>query len=294
MLRALLAVTIVAALILSAGAAPGEAPASESEIDRLLDATGLKHQARLVAVQTADTLRGGLGTLGDEDRQRVEAITRWHFHPDAFYGGLRAEFGRHLDEARLGQTLAWYETPVGRRVAAAEVRFYAADRRQEVEDYVAGLLDNRPSPTRVALLQRLDAATGATEGSLELFVAVNRSIVRVVEPMLPPEQRIGAGQLESQARQIRLQMQEAMRQVNVLTMLFLYQHVSDDDVRAYIEFMESDAGAWYGTAARRAIVATIADTVERSTAELVRVVPPERWLGAGFTRPQIPTEKQRL
>ena len=270
------------------------APEGHPSVERLLDATGLKHQARLVAFQTRETLHGNLGGQDAADRERVGAITGRHLHPDAFYGLLRSEFSRHVDEARLNETLAWYGTPIGRRVAVAEVRHYASDHRRELEEFIAGLVANRPSPARLALLGRLDAAAGATEGSLDLFVAINRSILRVVAPFLPVGQRLGAGQLESQARQIRLHLQEALKQLNLVTMLFLYQGLTDDELRGYIEFMESEAGAWYGAAARRAIVATVATAVERTAAELVRVVPPERWVGGGLTRPPVPSEKLKL
>lgn len=273
---------------------PSRPPAFHPSVERLLDATGLKHQARLVALQTRDTLRGNLGNLDADRRRRVDAITDRDFHPDNFYGLLRSEFSHHVNEPRLDEVLAWYATPVGRRVAAAEVRFYASDRRREVEEFVAGLVNNRPSPVRVALLQRLDAAGGSTEGSLDLFVAINRSIIRVVEPLMPAQGRIGAGQIESQARQIRLQMQESLKQVNIVTMLLLYQGVTDDELRRYIEFLESEAGAWYSTAARQAIVAAIASTVERTAGELVRVVPPQQWIGGGMTRPPVPSEKLKL
>jgi Domain of unknown function (DUF4124) len=275
-------------------AVPSRPSAFHPSVERLLDATGLKHQARLIALQTRDLLSGNLGKLDADRRRRVDAVTGRDFHPDNFYGVLRSEFSRHVDEPRLNEVLAWYATPVGRRVAAAEVRFYASDRRREVEEFVAGLANNRPSPVRVALLQRLDAASGATEGSLDLFIAINRSIIRVVEPLIPAQSRIGAGQIESQARQIRLRMQESLRQTNIFMMLLLYQGVTDDELRRYIEFLESEAGAWYGTAARQAIVAAIASTVERTAGELVRVVPPEQWVGGGMTRPPVPTEKLKL
>src|SRR5262245_7691452 len=277
----------------SAAVPPSLRPFDPS-VERLLDATGLKHQARLVAFQTRGILYGNLGALDAEHRRRVDAITDRYFHPDNLYTLLRSELSRYVNEARLNEVLAWYGTPVGRRVATAEVRFYASDRRREVEGYVAGLVNNKPSPLRLALMQRLDAATGATEGSLDLFVAINRSIIRVVEPLMPADRRLGSGQLESQARQIRLRMQESLKQVNIVTMLFLYQGVTDDELRRYIEFMESEAGAWYGTAARQAIVAAITSSVERTAGELVRVVPPERWVGGGLTRPPVPSEKLKL
>src|SRR5262249_30059992 len=165
---------------------------------------------------------------------------------------------RYVDEARLDEVLAWYATPLGRRIAATEVRFYASDRQREIEDFVAGLGEKAPPARAGGRLQRPAAAGGATGGSLGPFVARNHSIIRVVEPLMPAQARMGSGQVESQARQIRLRMQESLKEANVLTMLFLYQGLTEDDLRRYIEFAESDAGAWYGSAARQAIVAATA------------------------------------
>jgi len=89
-------------------------------------------------------------------------------------------------------------------------------------------------------------------------------------------------------------MQEPLKQINVFTMLLLYQGVTDEELRRCIEFLESEAGAWYSTAARQAIVAAIASTVERTAGELVRVLPPEQWVGGGVTRPPVPSEKLTL
>jgi len=275
------------------GAPPRPPATTQATVDLLLDATGLKQQAQIIALQTRDALYGNVGRLSAAEKERVESAGRRHFHPDVFYGLLRQEFSRHADDARAREVAAWFDTPLGKRISVIEVRFYASDRRKEVEDFVAGLMTNRPSPTRLALLQRLDAATGSTEGSLDLFVALNQSITRVVDPFLPPQQRARPGQIESQGRQIRLQMQEQLRQSVLVTMLLMYQSLSDADLRAYIDFMESEAGAWYGRASRQSIVQAVVQTVEQAAVQIARVVPPQRWVSP-FKKQPLPTADQRL
>lgn len=39
---------------------------------------------------------------------------------------------------------------------------------------------------------------------------------------------------------------------------------------------------------------SIASTVERTAGELVRVVPPEQWVGGGMKKPPVPSEKLKM
>jgi hypothetical protein len=277
------------------GAAPGSHRPVHPGIDELLALSGLKGQMRGMAMQTRDHLQGNMGQLEPRDRKAVEAVTARALDPDLIYGRVLDEFSQHVDEARLAEAVAWFRSPLGRKLTELEVAFSTVDRQREITQFVAQWRVSPPSRTRVALVQRLDAAAGATELSVELVVAISQAIVRVADPYLPPERRLKPGQLESQARQIRLQALEALRQGNTISMLYLYRNVEDTELARYIRFLESEAGAWYGNAVRRAVTSSLGVTVERTAGELVRIVPPQRWGGPGaFKKPALPPADAKL
>jgi hypothetical protein len=69
----------------------------------------------------------------------------------------------------------------------------------------------------------------------------------------------------------------------------------DGEVGRYIEFLESEAGAWFGAAARRTVIQTVARTVAQAAADIVPVVPPARWaVGGAFKKPTLPGGERRL
>jgi hypothetical protein len=264
-------------------------------VDELLDLSGLKYQVQIMALQTREQLDSNLGGLEGRDRESVDRITGRAFRPETFYAVIREEFSQHVDEKRLRDVLIWYRSPVGQRITRLEVAFSASDRERELQEFVAGLATNQPSSARVALMQRLDGAGGVTESSVDLFVAVTQALARVADPHLPPARRLKPGQLESQARQIRLQLQEAFRQVNMVTLLYIYRSLDDGEVRRYIEFLESEAGGWFAAASRRTVIQTVATTVARTAGDIMRVVPPERWaVGGAFKKPPLPGGEPRL
>jgi hypothetical protein len=69
-------------------------------------------------------------------------------------------------------------------------------------------------------------------------------------------------------------------------MLYTYQTLDDDELAEYVRFSSSDAGRWYNTAMRKALVGSIGKAVEQAAAELVRAVPLERWARAAMPAPQ--------
>jgi hypothetical protein len=86
-----------------------------------------------------------------------------------------------------------------------------------------------------------------------------------------------------------------IRQVNTGTLLYMYRPAGDQEVARYIQFLESEAGSWFGDATQKALVRGLVSAVEGIAAELVRVGPPERWMqGGGFRKPPLPSKDERL
>jgi hypothetical protein len=53
-----------------------------------------------------------------------------------------------------------------------------------------------------------------------------------------------------------------------------------------VRFSGTDAGRWYNTAMRKALVGAIGKAVEQTVTELVRAVPLDRWARAAMPAPQ--------
>jgi Domain of unknown function (DUF4124)/Uncharacterized protein conserved in bacteria (DUF2059) len=288
-------------------APPSETPASSPSASigprrpvhpsasELLEFSGLKEHMKVAAVQARQNVHQSLGHLEPRDLESVEAVTAQTLDPDRIFEVIVDEFSQTMDEAKIAEVRSWYRSPLGRKLTELEVRASAEDRERQLAAFMAEWKVKPPAPERVALIQRLDAAGGATELSVDVVVGISQAIARVADPHLPPERRLRPGQLDAQARQIRLYTLEAFRQGNTVAMLYLYRDVADEDLARFVQFLETEAGAWYGNALRRSIVQGLAAAVERTATNLVRIVPPERWGGpGGFKKPAPPPEEKQL
>jgi hypothetical protein len=175
---------------------------------------------------------------------------------------------------------------VARKIVALEIASSESGVEQKVASYAAGLKANPPPARRVELLQRLDWVTGANETSADLVAAIARGLSTAVSAAGPPQSRLRPGQIEDRAAQVRARAHETMREVRTMSMLYTYQTLEDDELSEYVRFSGSDAGRWYNTAMRRALVGSVGKVVEQTAAELVRVVPLERWARAAMPAPQ--------
>lgn len=256
------------------------APApADLTVDEVLALSGLKRQMAAMAerIRTDFPQRG---VAADED-VAVRRILAQHFDGAVLYATIRDEVARRVDPAKLREVGAWFRSALGRRITGAEVGFATAAGSHRIAEAVAELRREPPSPARLRLVQRLDAATRTTEVALDVSLAVTRGIAEVVEPRLAAGRKVQPALLERQLRLLRAQLMVPMRRAVLLTMLRVYSRFADDELARYVETVESDAGQWFVTAVNAALVHAAGTAAGRSAAELVRVLPPERWRGGG-------------
>jgi hypothetical protein len=264
--------------------------------DELLEASGLKRQVPGIAERARANMVQGMEPLEASDKSAVDRVSGQALRADALYELIREEFSQYVDDTKVKEVLGWYRTPLARRLTELEVAFTTSpNRERELAQFIARLRVEQLDLRRVELIQRLDAASGATKTSVELLMAVAQAVLRVADPYLPASRRLKPGQLESQARQLRLQSEEVLRQANTISMLYVYRSLEDGDIARYIQFLESDAGTWFGGAVRKATVTAFGAIIERTAHELVRAVPVERWgQGDGLRKVPSPPGQQRL
>ena len=216
----------------------------------------------------------------------IERVLGQSLRHDAVYGAVRDAFIPQVDRASLETTASWLRTPAGRKIIALEIASSQPGAESKIAEYTAIMKSNPPPARRLELLQQLDWVTGANETSADLVAAIARGLSTAVSAAGPPEKRLRPGQIEDRAEQIRARANETLREVRTMSMLYTYQSLNDDELLEYVRFSGTDAGRWYNTAMRKALVGAIGKAVEHAATELVRAVPLERWARAAMPAPQ--------
>jgi hypothetical protein len=251
-------------------AAPADRRLEARAVDDLLDRAGLKTQLEsLTAGIRAQFLRAHRNQSG-EARLTINRIVADRFAADGLYKKIRLEFQKDQEPGRLERAVAWYGSPLGRRITGQELAALVAAGDAEA---VADLEQKRPSSRRLELIERLDAAGGASETTVDVTVAIVRSLTLAFQPGLPAVAGLSRAELDRQIFRARNRTLQDMRGLCMVSMLLAYRGLSDDELERYVQFVESDAGQWYTSVMNSALLAAVGAAADATAAELATAVP---------------------
>jgi hypothetical protein len=123
------------------------------------------------------------------------------------------------------------------------------------------------------LIERLDAGGGASETTVDVTVAIVRSLTVAFQPGLPAVAGLSRDQLDRQIATARNRTLEDMRRVCMVSMLLAYRGLSDDELEQYVQFVESDAGRWYMTLMNSALLTAVDAAADATASELATAMP---------------------
>ena len=251
-------------------AAPADQRVDTRALDNLLERSGLRVQLEsLTAGVRAQFVRAHRRQSG-QDQITINRIVAEHFAADGLYTKIRLEFLKSPEPTRLDQALAWYDSPLGRRITGQELAALVAAGGPEA---VAALEKNRPSPRRLELIDRLDAGGGASETTVDITVAIVRSLTVAFQPGLPAVAKLSRGELDKHIARARNRTLEDMKRLCRVSMLLAYRDLTDDELEQYVRFVESDAGQWYMSVMNSALLAAVSVAADATAAELATAVP---------------------
>ncbi|WP_148864517.1 DUF2059 domain-containing protein [Marinobacter fonticola] len=177
-----------------------------------------------------------------------------------------------LDENQLQSVLAWYETPLGERITGAEIAASSPSAWQKVESSATDLAEKYKGTERADLFTHFDRASRATESTVDTAVAVQLGLASAMSAFSsqgPTFEEMKA-QIESQ----RMMLRGAVEQQVYAAYLYTYEDFDLAEIKQYIDFLETDAGATYTRVVTNSIQQSIMEPVDTIGAQLVRLLNP--------------------
>jgi hypothetical protein len=245
------------------------APERPALVNEVLELSGLREKM----AQLPNLVYGQLRTQpAPPDASAGEAVARAlkdSFQGDRLYSALADRVARRFDPSRGATVAAILRTDLSRRMARLEVEASRPEMLATMMAFAARIMiSERPAPTRVDLVRRLDIATGATTMTLAIDVAARQGVTRVVDVVLPPAQRRNPpATLDRSLSGLSPDATASARTATEVALLFTYRSVSDDDLARYVAFAESEDGQWLARLVRE----TIVDVIHAASSEAVEL-----------------------
>jgi hypothetical protein len=216
----------------------------------------------------SEGVRRGLSQSGITDPMvvtTVAAVVRNAFRAADMQSELVSDLSASMSDNQLTTVRGWYETPLAEKIARAEIEASAPETWQTIETGASALQARFKGSERAALFSRYDQAARATESAVDTTVAVQLGLATALSAF----QGSGESGFEKLRQMIegRRQHTRAMVAQQVYDIyLYTYRDLSVAELKAYIGFLETDAGATF----TRVVTASIQDSITRPVATVGR------------------------
>jgi hypothetical protein len=257
-------------------------------VDEVLELSGLRSQLASISRALGGEYLPRPGQLSDRDAQLVTQVVARNFAPERLYASIRDDFRRNTEQRQLDEMALWFRSELGRKVTELEVAASHPDAAAKIAAFASKVATTPPAPSRLDLVRRLDWVTGASEDTTELALAVAGSIARAAAAALPADRRTRGGSVERRMEALRAQISSTVGANVVAQMLYVYEPLSDEELKQYVDFLTSPAGRAYGRAAHVSMLHVIREVADRTAAETLRAVPIQRWAAAQKTAEAAP------
>ena len=167
--------------------------------------------------------------------------------------GIRNELSTQLTEQELISVLEWLNSPLGKKITQMEVDVMSSEAYNDMQSQLLSLQERYRGSERERLFERFDKATNATEASLETAIAVQLTLASAMSASSNNPQMPSYEELKQSIEANRFMMRGVIGQQVFANYIYTYQKLTDDELKAYVDFASTPAGSHYSLVVNEAV-----------------------------------------
>ena len=251
-------VMFMAALVLYAGLCMAKEKKSDPQlVQTLMIKSGLNKQLEQLApmVQTSISQQNqGANALSADELDMLSGMAAEAFDAKALKDKVQRHIQTNLPETDIRAALAWLNSPLGAKITKLEEDASTPAAYEEMQKLGSQLTGNAG---RVDLIRKLDNASKATETAVAVMLNTQMALIAALTSGVPPEKRPTIENIEKEVLKNKGQIQSAVEQATLLTLLYTYRSLSNAEIGKYIDFARSASGKKYNTVTSEAVTAAV-------------------------------------
>lgn len=177
-----------------------------------------------------------------------------------------------LTDAQLDAVYDWYETPVGRKISAAEIAASEPSAWQQIQARAPDLNSKYKGTRKAEMFDRFDRASRATESAVDTTIAVQLGLATAMAAF--SSDSANYDQLRQRIESQRSVLSGVVGQQVYDSYLYTYENIGAQEMDLYLEFLESPAGAAFSKVVTNSIQQAITDPIESVGRQLAQFFSP--------------------
>ncbi|MFC7293641.1 DUF2059 domain-containing protein [Marinobacter aromaticivorans] len=181
---------------------------------------------------------------------------------------------RDLSGKQLAAVESWYQTPVARKISAAEIAASDPATWQQIQARAPELNKKYKGTDRAKMFERFDRAARATESAVDTSIAVQLGLATAMGAFSNDSANYDElkRNIESQRGKIRGIVEQQVYD----SYLHTYEKISIQEMGLYIDFLESGPGSAFSESVTRSIQQAITDPIESIGNQMARFLAPQK------------------
>jgi|GEM_PF-2938260 len=187
---------------------------------------------------------------------------------ESVFENFKTHFSKNFEATHLSETIAWMESPVGKRIRAMEDFADSPEGEEAMMAYIQTLKENPPDSVRSEKIFTLFEEKGVKKIITNMMTGMMSSSERIVNRSLPEESRMTPEQLREAEEEMSQFVALSTEMGVVMLSMFMYKDATDEDLEKFFAFYNTDAGNWIANAELNAFIGM----VESSFADVYRAL----------------------
>jgi hypothetical protein len=221
----------------------------------LMQKSGLNQQLAMVPEQIMVALKK-VPDLPETQKTLFETIVNDEFSQARLQKNAAEIIALDLSSEDIKTVLAWLNSPLGKRFTQAEEEASTPEAMAEMAELAPSLLQEQ---ARVAVLVKLNAAIGGTEGFMHLMSNITVALVSGMMAYVPAEQRLTEAQIRAGAEQNVATNKNTYEQYWMAASVYSYRDFTPQELTAYLDFATSEVGQRYHASSMQAVDSAISN-----------------------------------
>lgn len=247
-MRILRCIGLIAGFAIGALSHAADSRTTDARIDRLIEVSGIANSARQLPPSIAGGFDDPQAGLPDEVRAALREAALLSFKADPIIERVRKALAATLTGRRLDETLAWFDSPLGRRITDLENAASDPAANERIVAYAKTVKEHPPTKQRSVLIEKINVATESGELNAMILETSYLASALGINAALPAENRQSVEAVRRRVKAADADLRAQSDNAMTMTMLYTYQSLSDKELQSYLAFLKTPGGAAYSRA----------------------------------------------
>ena len=215
---------------------------------RLYQESGMQSQLQSMSSAFDQGFKHYANAIPEKTLNDMIKMGKETFHEPTMGKIITAQLKEQLSDSQIKKVLDWQSTDIAKKINQLESAAATQEGQQKLMEYAKQLANKQPEQAYVAKIQQLAVASKSIDLAVEIAANMQYSMGAGMAMATANGNAVDLDAIAAEIEKAKPKLQQQLSQYILVSMLFTYQGLSEQELNSYIEFVSSPLGSSFYTA----------------------------------------------